>query len=258
MSFHKTLLSAAAAVICSTSLAAADSQDVFSKDAITAVIKRAADHNLRLQADNKQTSKADINYEWVRGAFYTGVMGLYYATGDEKYLKAALDYSESRNWQLDKPETRHADWQCIGQTYAELFLIQKNREGKGDPHRIGGIRKNIDAMIATPQPGRVDWWWCDALYMAPPVLGRLYRATGDQKYLDYLHTMYWDTYEFLYDKDEHLWFRDRNYFDKQTTSGKKVFWSRGNGWVHAGLARLIPISRKTIRNAASTSSYSRI
>ena len=36
-----------------------------------------------------------------------------------------------------------------------------------------------------------------------------------------------------------LFFRDSRYFNKQTTNGKRVFWSRGNGWVFAGLARFI-------------------
>jgi unsaturated rhamnogalacturonyl hydrolase len=52
--------------------------------------------------------------------------------------------------------------------------------------------------------------------------------------------MYWDAYEFLYDKEEDLFFRDESYFDKRTPAGNKTFWARGNGWVMAGIARLLP------------------
>ena len=47
----------------------------------------------------------------------------------------------------------------------------------------------------------------------------------------------------LYDEQEGLWFRDENYLPDRarTADGKKVFWSRGNGWVFAGLARTLEI-----------------
>ena len=74
---------------------------------------------------------------------------------------------------------------------------------------LHGIQEAIDSLIADPQPGRVDWWWCDALYMEPPVLARLAAITGDGKYYDYLQEMYWDSTDFLYSKDDSLFFRDK-------------------------------------------------
>src|SRR5262249_9161952 len=47
------------------------------------------------------------------------------------------------------------------------------------------------------------------------------------------------TSDYLYDKEEHLYYRDSTYFEKREANGKKIFWSRGNGWVLAGLARLL-------------------
>lgn len=204
------------------------------RDEIVDILKRTCDYQLRLQAEDKATSKADINYEWVRGAFYTGVMAMPEATGDPKYLQAALDYSERMNYQLAKPDTRHADWQCIGQTFVELYLLKK------DPKMLSGAKENMDRQMAAPKPGREEWWWCDALHMAPPVLTRLHAATGDHRYLDYMHATFWDTYDFLYDKDEKLFYRDKGFFNAKTKSGKIAFWSRGNGWVMGGLARLLP------------------
>lgn len=203
------------------------------QQSIKDIMWKTCDYQLKLQAADKATSKADENYEWVRGAFYTGVLAAYRATKDDRYLKATTAYCEGRRWRLDKPDTRHADWQCIGQVYAEMFLMTRNLL------RLQGIKQNIDKQMADPKRGRVDWWWCDALYMAPPVLTRMHASLGDRRYLEFLHRMYWDTWAFLYDRDEHLFYRDKNYFDAKSKNGKKVFWSRGNGWVLAGLARLL-------------------
>ncbi len=51
--------------------------------------------------------------------------------------------------------------------------------------------------------------------------------------------MYWDTYAFLYDQEAHLFYRDKGYFNRKTPSGQKTFWARGNGWVMAGIARVL-------------------
>jgi rhamnogalacturonyl hydrolase YesR len=104
-------------------------------------------------------------------------------------------------------------------------------------------KASIDLVKASPKPGIVmnvdDWWWCDALFMAPPTLARLYKATGKVEYLDYLDREWWTTSALLYDPQEHLYFRDSSYFDKREANGRKVFWLRGNGWVMGGLARVL-------------------
>jgi rhamnogalacturonyl hydrolase YesR len=214
-------------------VAAAETSDALAPSAVKDIMRRACDYQLRIQAEDRATTKADINYEWVRGAFYTGEMVMTSATGDMKYQEAALKYGNDMKWQLAKPDTRHADWQCVGQMFLEMYMI------KHDPTMMAGIKANIDRQMADPKPGRVDWWWCDSLYMCPPVLTRLAAATGDHKYIDYLNTMYWDTVDYLYNPKEHLFYRDKNFFDKRTKNGKEVYWSRGNGWVLAGLARLM-------------------
>jgi unsaturated rhamnogalacturonyl hydrolase len=99
--------------------------------------------------------------------------------------------------------------------------------------------------VAEPLPGRKEWWWCDALYMAPPALVSLSKITGETKYIDFMNKLWWDSYEFLYDKEEKLFYRDDRFIIKSDGSGrreqngKKVFWSRGNGWVLAGIARVL-------------------
>ena len=47
------------------------------------------------------------------------------------------------------------------------------------------------------------------------------------------------TSAFLYDPAEHLFYRDSTFFARREPNGRKVFWGRGNGWVMAGLARVL-------------------
>jgi hypothetical protein len=75
--------------------------------------------------------------------------------------------------------------------------------------------------------------------MAPPAWARLTTATGDEKYLNFAVTNWWRTTDYLYDTNEHLFFRDSTYFNKREANGQKVFWSRGNGWVMGGLVRVL-------------------
>jgi len=103
------------------------------------------------------------------------------------------------------------------------------------------IQSSIDSLISDPKSGREDWWWCDALFMAPPVLVRLGKITNDEKYYRYLDKMYWDATDYLYSPSDSLFFRDKSYFNAKTANGKKVFWSRGNGWVIGGLTQMLGI-----------------
>lgn len=59
---------------------------------------------------------------------------------------------------------------------------------------------------------------------------------------------WWKTSDYLYSKDDSLFYRDDSFFNKRSANGKKVFWGRGNGWVIAGLARLIPYLPKDYKD----------
>jgi rhamnogalacturonyl hydrolase YesR len=95
------------------------------------------------------------------------------------------------------------------------------------------IRTVVDGMIAAPKAGRVVWWWCDALFMAPGAFVRLAAASGQTKYFDFMNQLYWDSKAFLFDPTRNLFYRDSTYF------ATNIFWSRGNGWVIAGIARIL-------------------
>lgn len=174
-----------------------------------------------------------FNDDWTFAALYTGFMAAGETLHDPKYVQAMLDMGRKLHWQLG-PDLTHADHQAVGQTYLELYLKYH------DPAMLLPTQTRFDRTMQLPDnPAKPLWWWCDALFMAPPVYARLYAATGKTAYLDYMDREWWITSKLLYDPAESLYYRDARYFDKREKNGQKVFWSRGNGWVLAGLARVL-------------------
>jgi len=201
------------------------------------IMQRVADWQLAHPSAHKPT-------DWTQGAGDAGMMALAGISGDVKYRNAMLAMGATNEWKLG-PRKFHADDHAVGQTYAELYLLYR------EPKMIAPLRKSFDAILAEPskvqslafnQPKGIageNWAWCDSLFMAPPAWVRLYAATGDEKYLDFAVKEWWRTTDYLYDKNEHLFFRDSTYFKKTEANGKKVFWGRGNGWVMGGLVRVL-------------------
>jgi unsaturated rhamnogalacturonyl hydrolase len=100
-------------------------------------------------------------------------------------------------------------------------------------------------MQMPDNPAKPLWWWCDALFMAPPVLAELSKATGDRRYLAYLDREWSITSAVLYDPAQHLFYRDASFLNQHEQNGKNIFWSRGNGWVMAGLVRVLEYMPKS-------------
>ncbi|WP_342113496.1 glycoside hydrolase family 88 protein [Pseudoduganella sp. OTU4001] len=179
--------------------------------------------------------------DWTEGVGDAGFMALAGISGSDKYREAMRAAGEKNQWKLG-PSMFHADDYVVGQMYAELYLHTRQ------PYMIAPLRAQFDYMLANPRPGSLDWktpgvqhrWsWCDALFMGPPAWARLTAATGDQRYLEFAISEWWRTSDYLYDKEEHLYFRDSRFFDKREANGKKMFWGRGNGWVMGGLVRML-------------------
>jgi rhamnogalacturonyl hydrolase YesR len=200
-------------------------------------MQRAADWQL---ANPSRHALAD----WTQGAGDAGFMALAGISANPRYRDAMLAVGEQTHWQLG-PRMYHADDHCVGQTFAELFLLYR------EPRMIAGLKEQFDAILAKPSAmSSLDftqheakaaelWSWCDSLFMAPPAWMRLYAATGDARYMDFAVKNWWVTTDYLFDTGEHLYFRDSTYFKRKEANGRKVFWSRGNGWVMAGLVRML-------------------
>jgi rhamnogalacturonyl hydrolase YesR len=174
---------------------------------------------------------------WTWSVLYSGFMAASDSLGDAKYRDAMEAMGKKFDWQL-RSHLPDADDQSVGQTYLELYLLKK------DPAMIAPTRAELDALLAAPHVSKragktIPWWWCDALFMAPPVWSRMYAVTGDRKYIGYLDEEWAKTSDLLYDKQEHLYARDADYLTRTEANGKKMFWSRGNGWVMGGIVRTL-------------------
>ena len=178
---------------------------------------------------------ADAQVDWTWAALYTGFMAVPERVAGDRYKQAMFHLAEQLHWQPG-PRVMHADDLAIGQMYMEQYFIHK------DATMMAPLRARLDAQIATPDPAdptRPLWWWCDALFMAPPVYAEMAAATGDQKYLAYMDHEWEITTALLYDPSKHLYFRDASYLDKHENNGEPLFWSRGNGWVMGGVVRVL-------------------
>lgn len=190
----------------------------------------------------KHSSVSNL-WEWEYGTYYSGLVDFYKVDPKIKYLKAMMDMGNQFKWSI-RPRPYDANVLAISHMYLDLYSIVR------DQRMIDKTVYCLDASFdRDPQKpdvrmsGNLYWWnwwsWCDALFMAPPAFAKYSKISGDQKYLNKMDELWTITYNYLYDKEEHLYFRDDKYFKQTTTSGKKTFWSRGNGWVMGGLTKVL-------------------
>ncbi len=186
--------------------------------------------------------------DWQQAAFWVGLVDVADRSSSPRYKDAILATGRKLGWTLGG-RLYHADDHLIGSVW--LWAAKHG----GGAEALKPMRATFDKILANPlshdltfvapaQGGdpacTTRWCWCDALFMAPPTLYALTRQTGDQRYAAFAHQEYKATTDLLFDKSEHLYFRDSRFFDQRGAHGEKLFWSRGNGWVFSGLARLIP------------------
>ncbi len=195
-------------------------------------------------------NRAECRGFWDNAAYFTGNQAAYELTGKQEYLGYALRFAEHNRWsgatERDKSkweyktygeDMRHvlfADWQICFQIYIDLYKQE---------HRAERLQRTLEVMCYQAQTKERDyWWWSDALYMGLPIFSKLYTVTGDQKLLDKQYECFAWTDSLLFDKEAQLYYRDGKYVwpkVKTACNGGKSFWARGDGWVLAGLAKVL-------------------
>ena len=211
---------------------ATDLNGAMTQPAIASAMRKVADWQIK-DAEGKW------NQDWTYAPLYLGLLAASRTTGDKRYHDVVLHQAESFQWKLWANRPFHADDEAIGQAYEALYLEDRKEE------RIDDVRRTMDALLNRPDdPAKDLWWWCDALFMAPPTMARLAVITSDHRYLDKMNAEWALTQEHLYDPQQRLFSRDATFLQKKEANGQKLFWSRGNGWVLAGLANLLRVLPK--------------
>lgn len=184
---------------------------------------------------------------WLMGTMAIGMAEWGQVPGNEKYLDFIRQEAEKFNWQVES-RIYHADDYIIGHLYLELYQLEKQAR------YIAPLKERLDYIHANwltinkestesceqlLQECHERWTWIDALFMGGPVWANMAKSTGDSKYLKFAEHEYWATFDKLWDEKENLLFRDSRFITARDIDGKKVFWTRGNGWVFASLVRMV-------------------
>ena len=205
---------------------------------------------------------AEVRAFWDNAAYHTGNMEVYKLFSEEggkrkEEGKQMLDYSirwaEHNQWKgATEPDPANwkykqygegqdyvlfGDWQICFQTYIDLYDLEE----RGERQEVRVARAKEVMGYEADSKAHDYWWWADALYMAMPVLTKMYKLTGDTKYLRKLYENILYSDSIMLDYETRLYFRDGKYVypKHKTASGKKDFWARGDGWVLAGLAKVL-------------------
>ena len=191
----------------------------------------------------------EVRAFWDNAAYYTGNMEAYRLTGKNAYYEYSNRWCEHNRWRGadsdDKRNWKYAtygegqdfvlfgDWQICFQTYIDMHHL--------NPADYKVARAREVMTYACHLDENKFWWWADALYMAMPVMTKMYKLTGDRMFLDRMYENFLWSDSLMYDPEAQLYYRDAKYIypKVKTASGGKSFWARGDGWVLAGLAKVL-------------------
>lgn len=205
----------------------------------------------------QQNNKAETRSFWDPAAYHTGNMEVYKLLKDDKQLDYTRRWAYHNNWsgatEADPSRWKYAnygegkdyvlfgDWQVCFQTYIDLYNFAIANGGT-DADNYFMVKRAKEVMHYEAYSKKDDyWWWSDALYMVMPVMTKMYKLTGDVQYLDKLYENLLYSDRIMLDQETGLYFRDARYVypNHKSVNGKKDFWARGDGWVLAGLAKVL-------------------
>ena len=201
---------------------------------------------------------AETRAFWDNAAYHTGNMEVYKLLKDQQMLDYSIRWAQYNNWkgatEPDPAKWKYkqygegqdyvlfGDWQICFQTYIDLYNLAPQKKKVARAKEVMGYEADSKANDY--------WWWADALYMVMPVMTKMYKLTGDEKYLDKLYENICYCDSIMLDHETGLYFRDGKYVypKHKTANGKKDFWARGDGWVLAGLAKVLQDMPKTYKH----------
>ena len=242
----KTAISLLLTLACAFSVQAESSREVLY------LIDKVNDYWQAHNAPNKRAF-------WDQAAYYTGNMEAYRLMGKAQWYQYSDQWCRHNEWKGAKSNDKRnwkyqwygegddfvlfGDWQICFQTYIDMYNLVPT------DYKVARA-KEVMAYECQMQDNKF-WWWADALYMVMPVMTKMYRLTNNEMYLDKLYENFLWSDSLMWDAEAQLYYRDGKYiWPKVTTScdGGKSFWARGDGWVLAGLAKVLADMPRDYRN----------
>jgi unsaturated rhamnogalacturonyl hydrolase len=215
-SITRLLFSCCAATVVATSTHAADPAPAD----VASALKRSADWHL------SNPSGIDTR-DWIIAPLYDGLIRTSLATGNPKYLAEVVRFGTQSGWMAGNRKY-HADDHAVGHAWIDIYQMDPSRK-----ERLAPMKARIDDIIARP----LD------------LVRRALHGTAHARPASHRHRRPQIPGVSSIANSVHLrsplrsggklFFRDANFFEKKTPSGKKTFWSRGNGWVYGGLALML-------------------
>jgi hypothetical protein len=167
--------------------------------------------------------------DWQNSTFQVGNIAMVRTTGVTNHI--TLPWAAANNYQLpadpsDKPF--FPDDEAAGEAYLALYYYHPT------PANLQPLRDRIAAEDAGVAAGNDTYFnYVDALNMAMPSFAQLGVMDNSQADLDTMHTLFDYARSHLFDNWTGLWYRDAG------DVGSGTFWSRGNGWAFAALAKVL-------------------
>ncbi|AXY02497.1 glycoside hydrolase family 105 protein [Vibrio alfacsensis] len=226
---------------------------MFTKEHVLTQMKRVyqyqRDNQTRSVIRRSGATRFIKDTDWERGVFWSCVSAAWLATDDSEYLDGVMNYALHTGFRTGS-FPRFADDHVCANAYLDVYPVVNI------PEALEATIKAFDIMVNEPKEGHKDWWWVDSLFMAPSAFASLSKVTGDNKYVDYMNTAFWDSVNHLFDSETGLYYRDYRYMPTELgqkyrdefgeggaefreANGEKVFWSRGLGWMLAAVPRII-------------------
>ncbi len=238
-----------------------DSSSSLTKEDVIGAMEKSARYHMKNMEVTNNGKFYDYTFlpvrEWHAAPYYDGMIALAKVTGNPAYWNEVLQHGTSVGWTSNPPRRSqsvsfHADDHAVCHAWLDTYMADTSRKERLEPSKI--LFEDIIKQAKTFKPTKPakwhgvypknTWTWCDALFMAPPTLARLYAITGDKQFLDYMNNEFKFCYDTLFSPEDNLFYRDSKYIGQKTESGNKIFWSRGNGWVVGGLVQMLEVLPK--------------
>ena len=179
------------------------------------------------------------NSDWTQATYFTGDLAAYTVTGQANYLTFAESWASGHGYSLKGGNnTNYANYQAAGQVYIALSQLLSN------PSDASSITQSVNGMVNSSAVN--EWYWIDAINMSMPDFAELGAITGNTNYFKKMNALYNYTRNTLglYNATTGLWWENSSY--KNTTT----YWSRGNGWAFAALAKVLSVDPPSDANRA--------